>query len=221
MIIGLTVVLALTLVLFAYTLKFTPSWVKEDDSLSPVWTRLNIIGLIAAFLSSLITFFVYGEYQIEYQIVAALSASLLAFVLCQTSVTDFAKRLADRQLFRLANAITALAGVWFLWKYVNTVNLIIYVFLFLVMSIFLFIPKIGASDGRALQLVTLATFPVLGLEGFQYGFLLMGVILFVYAIIHAVHNKSFKDLLTKVSIPMVPIIVSPFLLMVLVMPLFK
>lgn len=209
------------LVLTIFSIKFPPEWVK-DSIVEPKWVKLNLFGLVSASLMMIIVGFIYSGFIPQYSFMAVLSIGVLFYTLVQTAVTDFTFRLADRRLLRLANLISASAGIWFLASYTNKIMLLTYVLLFLFFSMMLFIPKLGQSDARALQLVVLSAMPVIGLQSFQIGFLVAAITIILYGITKSLkENGNLSGLFTKLSLPLVPFIIAPFAVMVLIHPLIQ
>lgn len=202
-----------------FSIKSHPEWLAEGKLL-PSWKKINSLSMIAGILVSAIVYFVlYDSSIISYKGIASLSAGLLTFVLGQTIFTDGFQRLADRRILRFANVLSLAVGLWFLISYDSYFMILIYVLFALFASIVVFLPGIGMSDGRAIQLIVLSVFPVVGIEGFQIGILLFVPIILLYGLIIAIKNKSLKGLFTKISVPMVPLMLAPFLTVVLILPI--
>lgn len=202
-----------------FSIKKPPSWLPEGKLL-PHWKKINLYSLLASVvLASLSYFWIHVDFIAEFKIINSLSISLLTFVFGQTIFTDGWQRLADRRVLRIANVISLVVGVGFLLIFDTQVMLMIYFLLALLATIIVFIPMIGNSDGRAIQLIVLSTFPILGLERIQWGLLLFVPIVLIYGLIVSIKNKSFKGFFTKISVPMVPIMIAPFLA-VMLLPAF-
>lgn len=196
-----------------------PSWI-QDSVLSPQWKKINIGSLLGAIVLSAASYFwIHSSFIIEFKIVNSLAISLLVFIFGQTFFTDGWLRLADRRILRIANLTSLIVGLFFMLVFGNSTLIIIYLIFALLATIIVFLPMIGASDGRAIQLIVLSTFPILGFERLQWGILLFLPILALYWIFNAVKNKSIKGLLSKISVPMVPLMLAPFII-VLMLPAF-
>lgn len=207
--------------LCVFSLRYPPGWVYESP-VFPKWKQLNIISLALSSLLIVATKIMYSAYSDEYALMAMLAIGTMSFIAIQTFATDFTLRLADRRVLRIANLVAASSGLWFLITYTDETMVLLYMLFFLVFSAFFFVPKIGASDVRALQLVTLAGVPVLGLQGFQIGFILVAVAVIAYGVVVSLRtNGNLSGMLTKLSTPLVPLIITPFALMVLIYPLFS
>lgn len=203
----------------AFSISSPPKWIPEGKLL-PHWTTINIGSMIAGVLSSsLIYYILYSDSIIAYKGIASLSAGLISFILGQTIFTDGFQRLADRRILRFANVLSLVVGLWFLFSYESYFIILIYVLFSLLASIVIFLPGIGMSDGRAIQLIMLSVFPVVGIEGFQKGIILFVPLILLYGVIVAVKNKSIKGLFTKISVPMVPLMLIPFLVMIFISPI--
>lgn len=202
-----------------FSIKSPPEWLPEGKLL-PHWSKINVASLIVSFIVSGLTyFFLYADFIVQYKTIASLSAGVVSFVLIQTIFTDGFQRLADRRILRFANVISLVVGLWFLISYESYFFILIYLLFFLFASIVVFLPGIGMSDGRAIQLIVLSVFPVIGIEGFQKGILLFIPIILLYGLIIAAKNKTLKGLFTKISVPMVPLMLAPFLTILLILPI--
>lgn len=204
---GLIIIIAS--VLMSFSLFYKPFWI-DDGPLKTKWNIINICAFIFSIIIGIITYFIHGSF-FEESTVMSLSSTVLSFVLVQTLFTDFCQRLADRRLLRIANFIVGIAGVWFLYSYDDTYLTLLYILLFLGATLIVFLPQIGASDGRAMQLVVLGTFPFLLLEGFQIGLIVFLIEILLFGAYHSIRRKSLRGFWTKISVPMVPLIIFPFL----------
>lgn len=202
-----------------FAIKYRPKFV-EGSLLSSKWVNLNLLSLGISIVLMISAWILYSSYSVSYTFIAALSAGIMGFVTVQTFSTDFALRLADRRLLRIANAISLIAGMWFLISFTDKQMVLLYLLLFLGVSLLLFVPALGQSDARAMQLVVLSAIPVIGTQGFSKGFVLMFVFILAYGFIRGIKDGlGFSAIITKMSIPMVPLIITPFIIMVLFTPL--
>jgi hypothetical protein len=201
-----------------FSIKRPPEWIA-GGVLAPFWSKINLLSLITSVALSLITFLTLSAYMIEFRAVATLSSAVLSFITVQTFFTDFAHRRADRRVLRIANLLSLIAGYWFLNTYDKS-NLIFYAVFAISATAVLFVKSIGDSDARALQLVVLSGLPVVGIFGMQLGIVGFLILTLTYGAALAIKSRSFKLLLTKkTSIPAVPLIVAPFAILVLFLPL--
>lgn len=197
-----------------------PSWLKEGPFL-PHWTKINIIGIIfSSVLAFFSYFFIHVEFIVEFKFLYSLALSLMGYIFVQTVFTDGWQRLADRRILRVAVVSSLLAGSIFLFVFGNSTMWMVYALMFLLATALIFLHSlIGQSDARAIQLIVAATYPALGLERMQWGILLFVPLILIYGVIMAVKNKSFKGFFTKISVPMVPLMLAPFIV-VLMLPVF-
>jgi hypothetical protein len=201
-----------------FSIKRPPEWIAEG-ALAPFWSKINLLGLLVSAVLSTVTFLTLNSYMMEYRVVAALSSAILSFVTVQTFFTDFTHRKADRRVLRIANVISLAVGYWFLNTY-DKQSLVFYAVFAIAATAVLFLNNVGESDARALQLIVLSALPVLGIAGMKLGIVGFLALTLIYGIIWAVKQKSFKLLLTKkASIPAVPLIVAPFAVLMLFLPL--
>lgn len=200
-----------------FSIKRPPEWIA-GGVLAPFWSKISLLSLLISVISALITFFTLSAYMIEFRSVATLSSAILSFITVQTFFTDFAHRRADRRVLRVANILSLVVGYWFLNTYDKS-NLIFYAVFAISATAVLFVQSIGDSDARALQLVVLSALPVIGIFGMQLGIVGFLILTLAYGVAVAIKSRSFKSLLAKkTSIPAVPLIVAPFAILVLLLP---
>jgi hypothetical protein len=201
-----------------FSIKRPPEWIA-GGTLAPFWSKISLLALFTSAILSTATFLTLSSYTMEYRAVATLSSAILSFVTVQTFFTDFAHRRADRRVLRVANILSLAVGYWFLNTY-DKQSLVFYVVFAFAATAALFVKSIGDSDARALQLIVLAALPVVGVEGMKLGIVGFLALTVIYGIGWSIKQKSFRDILTKkMSIPAVPLIVAPFTILMLCLPL--
>ncbi len=192
-----------------------PNWVKEDAALDANWKRLALYSAGAGVLFGLAALTLSLVQGFHGQAVAF--AAVGGFVFFQSLFTDFRLRYVDRWIMRVANVIAAITGAIILSSYGGELDWVLYV-VFTVAAIAVgFLPGIGDSDGRAFTFLVLAAYPTSAVAGIQWAALLIVVSISVYYIGYCFWKKSFslKGLLSKVSFPMVPIVILPVLVVIL------
>lgn len=216
----LIAVLIVPTFLALFSIKRPPEWIA-GGVLAPFWRKINFLSLAISFVFTITAILSLNGYKTEFKALVALSSAVLSFISVQTFFTDFNHRKADRRVLRIANAVSLVAGLWFLNTY-NSQMLVFYVVFGVAATATLFLNSFGESDARALQLIVLAGLPVLGITGMKLGVVGFLALTILYGIIWAIKQRSFRDLLTKkVSIPAVPLIVAPFAVLTLFLPYFQ
>lgn len=212
-----TLALVVPIAMAVFSLRYPPSW-KDKGPLAPFWSKINLLSLAGSAVIALITFFLYRDFVIEYRFIATFSAAIMTFVFGQTLFTDFAQRLADRRLFLIANLSSAIAGFLFIREF-DPLNMPVYIIYAIIAMIFITVPFMGDSDGRAITLIVLSTFPVLGTTGAVGMFLgIVGVLatVLLYATGYAIKHRSFKvAFISKLSVPAVPLMLLPYLILII------
>lgn len=217
--IALIIAILVPTAICVFSIRHPPSWLNKG-SLAPFWSKINFISLSAAALTAILSFILFSSHLSEYRCVAVVSSAILTFVLGQTLFTDFSQRLADRRVFWIASAISGLIGFWFLNQY-DKQSVALYLIFALVATALIFVPSIGDSDGRAAQLVILSAFPVIGINGIQLGIIGFFISVLLYSLFTAIKNKNFKlAFLSQLSIPAVPLVIAPFLLVTIASAFF-
>jgi hypothetical protein len=198
----------------------SPEWLDRDEVLRSGWKLLNAVAgtvslltaigvsaTVSTLTSSTVTITAFG-----------VSVAALVFVTVQSTLSDFRMRMADRWTLRLASVAVGAVGVAEILTHGSTDLLVAYAMFTLIAFAFNFIPKLGASDGRALVLVVLASIPTLGLGGFITPMWGMVALAIAYSVVVAIKSKDITVLVKKVSTPLVPMIVAPYAMAVSVMP---
>jgi len=203
--------------LLILSLKRKPVWVPEGP-LAPFWSKLNYFSFgLSALVSALVVIF-YKDYAFTFKGLVALTVAPYAYIFLQTLFTDFKQRLADRRILNISIVFSAILGIIFLNHY-NYPDLVNFVLFFIFTAILFFIPSIGESDTRALALTLSVAYPIIGLTGIKLALILFFPLLISYFIYLAIKNKNFKAAFAaRVSIPMVPFIILPALLLVVSYP---
>lgn len=213
-VISLAVIAALVL----HSWFFPPTWLDRNESLNKNWKKLDLWSGLMSCVMSLSAFLLYHQsYGGEYSLLAALNAGVLTFVTVQSFATDTTMRLVNRWMLRLASLLVVVPGTWFLCMYQGREMILIYALMAVFFGMLVFLPFVGESDARAMLLVSISTIPVIGLHLFSWGIALVGVAVVIYGLVRTIKERAgVKAFFTKISIPMVPLIVSPFLVMIFV-----
>lgn len=130
---------------------------------------------------------------------------LVSFVLAVSVYTDHKHRQVDRVMLRGALALSLALGTARLIDLGSEPYAVLYVVGILLSFAIMFVPSIGASDSRAFMLLFAAGIPVLDPIFTYYAFLLGIGLWIAYGIVSAIRERKFN-----VSIPMVPYILFPF-----------
>lgn len=214
-IVGIAAIILACLIPFGlgiYSILKEPVWVRENNFLSTYWKPINISAIGFSMICGFMTWNLYKDFEVFINGIALLNVSLLSFCAFQMIFTDFSSRFADRRILRISTIISFLFGIYFSLNTFGTNSIIIYVILFLIATIVVFIPGIGSSDGRALQLAIATSFPLVGLLGLQWGISVFLVLIVAFGIGNAIFKKDIKIILQKISMPLVPIILFSFLI---------
>lgn len=202
--------------LTANSLLRKPTWLEKDAALAANWRRLTYYSLAVGVIFGGAATLLNGIYGWNNQ--SILFASVGGFILLQSIITDFRLRLVDRHGQRIANFFALAGGVYVLSRYGSEFDWLVYcAFIAATFAIGL-LPGIGNSDGRAFVFLVLASFPVAGIAAMQWSAVLFLVSLIIYYIGLSIWQRQFslKGLLTKVSFPLVPVIMVPALVVTLV-----
>lgn len=192
-----------------------PSWLSEDEALESNWNRINLYsgltGLSFGLLATVLAL-VNGEHG---QSIAF--AMVGGYVLFQSIFTDMRLRYVDRWIMRFANLVAVIAGVLILSEFGSSSDWVFYLVFTIAAFATGYLPGIGESDGRAFAFLVLASYPVAATNGVKWSIILMIASIFVYFIAHSIWKKnlSFSGIFTKVSFPMVPLIIFPVLIVIL------
>ena len=211
---GLISLLGLGL-LTANSLLRPPVWVEKDEALQANWQRLNVYSALTGFLLGMGALFLNNTFGWNNQSIVL--ASLGGFIFFQALFTDFRLRLVDRHGQRIANFIALGVGIYVLSQFGSQFDWLVYLAFVAATFAIGLLPGVGNSDGRAFIFLVLASYPVAGISGMQWSAILFLGAIIVYYVAMSIWQKefTFKGLFTKVSFPMVPLIMVPALIVTL------
>lgn len=211
---GLISLLGLGL-LTANSLLRPPVWVEKDEALQANWQRLNVYSALTGFLLGMGALFLNNTFGWNNQ--SIVFASLGGFIFFQALFTDFRLRLVDRHGQRIANFIALGVGIYVLSQFGSQFDWLVYLAFVAATFAIGLLPGVGNSDGRAFIFLVLASYPVAGISGMQWSAILFLGAIIVYYVAMSIWQKefTFKGLFTKVSFPMVPLIMVPALIVTL------
>lgn len=208
---SLTAVLGLGLMATNSLLRY-PEWLERDEALKTNWRRLTGYSVITGALfgtGALLLNLLAGWNQ-----QSVVFASLGGYIFFQSMFTDLRLRRVDRWGQRIANVISLAVGCYVLSQYGTEVNWIIYLSFVAATFAIGLLPGVGDSDGRAFMFLVIATYPISAIAGLQWSAILFLACLIVYYVGMSIWKREFsiRGLFTKVSFPMVPIIILPVLI---------
>jgi Flp pilus assembly protein TadB len=191
-----------------------------DAALKANWKRLTVYSAVTGVIFGLAALVVNSIYGWNQQ--SIVFASLGGYVFFQSIFTDFRVRNVDRHGQRIANFLALATGAYILSLYGSQFDWLVYLAFVAATFAIGLLPGVGNSDGRAFVFLVLATYPVAGIAGMQWSAVLFLVTIIAYYLGMSIWKRefTFKGLLTKVSFPMVPLIMVPALLVTLIGRLF-
>lgn len=201
--------------LTANSLLRPPAWVEKDQALQANWKRLNSYSAATGMLFGIAALVLNSSFGWHQQ--SIVFASLGGFVFFQALFTDFRLRLVDRHGQRIANFIAFGVGIYVLSQFGSQFDWLVYLAFVAATFAIGLLPGVGNSDGRAFIFLVLASFPVAGISGMQWSAILFLGAIIVYYLGMSIWQREFtlKGLFTKVSFPMVPLIMVPALIVTL------
>lgn len=159
-----------------------------------------LLGLFIAAMESMATA---GGLELLGFARASLGA-MAAFLVALSFYTDHRYRKVDRVVLRVA-ILTAIGfGIPRLIEMNTEAFVVLYIVSILIALATMFVPSMGDSDARAFVLLFAAGIPTLGVLYAYYSFLVGIGLWLAYGLVMAVKKRT-----TKVSIPMVPYILTP------------
>lgn len=213
----------LPLLLLAFSWFVRPVWLAESD-LKNKWSRILIQSTVISYLAGFLVFFMIqtvnltSNYVISATNLFTSMAMLASFPILQSFYTDLKHRLVDRFILWVTTGLAMIIGGFSIYETngQNHLMIISYLTLFAIASVILFIPAIGKSDGRSFQLLIATVFPVASFSGITTSMILFLAALFIYGIIISIKEKDLTILFKKrISMPMVPLIITPALVTIL------
>lgn len=198
-----------------------PAWAKpkEEDgpgapekwSTSAHWRRLAPFPIVTALAAVGVVLVPLADDDTYFRTLSvAMSTGVVTLVFMYSLITDLQIRLVDRRIMNwamLASAVTSVAWLVSYWSPLTAITAA--VVWFLGALAYLFLPSLGASDARALMLIGIAAVPPVGYFGFMWGTILASMLFIVVGFGTAILKRRMK-----ISIPAVPILLGPYLLMI-------
>lgn len=199
----------------AVSYRYRPSWLEEDTYLDENWRKIANQAIAAGAVAVVVGLLISLAFGLRGQ--AAAFGGPIAFAVVQSFYTDLRVRYADRWILRVAMVSSLFAGSLVLALHGTELDWVIYLSAAAVAFALGLFPGVGQSDGRAFTILVLATYPTIGIMGLQTA--LVGMVIAIaayYGISSAIKKEfTFKGLMTKVSFPMVPLILAPTLFVAL------
>lgn len=192
-----------------------PSWVTESEGLNQNWRRLAIYSTITGVLFVFADLALVATNKLPGFTVALVG--VLGYLVFQSLFTDFTLRRVDRMVMRVATFGSFTLSLYLLFTYGSELNRVIFAVFAIAATATLYLPGVGDSDGRSFQLMIFTLYPIFGLTGLKAALVGMLAATVIYYIASSIIGKSWrlKQLLVKVSFPMVPLILTPVLLILL------
>lgn len=202
--------------------KIDDSWFNEKSRSKKEWKKINFLSFFVSSTFGILTqLIMYKDFDNDFTVIASISSSLLTYITVQSFFTDFYDRRVDRKGLRISCLISAVFGFYLIFQN-DPIYMFLYVIYILLATSTFFIRSpvtkklyVSQSDSRAIILVVLAAFPILGINYFNTAALMVALMVILYGVFAALKNRDFGILYKKkISIPMVPLIVAPFSLAV-------
>ena len=195
--------------MLAFSLLRRPTWVAEAKELESNWTLLAWQSVLSGLILGSVAFFV--ALKNDWLMQSVPMALVGGYLFFQSLFTDFALRYVDRWILRVANLTAGLVGIYVLSTRGLEHDWLLYGSFAAVAFAIGLLPGIGDSDGRAFLFLILSTYPIMAIAGLQYAFLGMLACIVIYFISYSIWKGkfTFRGLMTKMSFPMVPLIIFP------------
>ena len=213
----LLVSFSLAAALLIFSLASPPEW---RERFLGSWRKINVISATLAAVGAVFSVATWSSTPPLVLTAIAVSTVSLWFATVQSIYTDPALRLVDRRMLYLSMLPPLI--LHFIALKDSQVMLTSWVIFMLASGALIFLPGVmGASDGRALLLVAIAAFPILGFRFLTWGFTGFLLIVICYSIIRALQDRrqGSKDNMLKLftkkrSVPAVPMILAPFAVLI-------
>lgn len=199
----------------------SPDWFHK---ITTSWKKVNLVALGSGAVMAIGTAMLSGGLHWLPTVGIAMSAGLMTFAGMQAAFTDPQARSVDRRMLYLVMIPPFIINLVIYLMNPNDPAFAVWMILILFTGALLPFPLMGASDARALIIVSVAAFPPIGLVFFSYGFGIFLVSIIVYTLVMAAITSAkanekktktfFKYIVGKHSIPAVPFIILPFALLI-------
>lgn len=209
--------IAVVVSLAIFSMVRPPAWLHKYEG---DWKKTNLLSVLLAAVLAGVSVAAWASTSLLPLTAIAVSTGCLTFACGQAASTDPRLRLVDRRMLTLATLPPLALHTLVLWGSGSPV-LTGWIILMLVSAALIFLPGVmGPSDGRALFLVAAAAFPPLEFHYFVWGFMGFLAIALLYSFwVAARETKPFavapylRSVITKRSMPAVPMIIAPFALL--------
>lgn len=200
---------------------WNPGWhgkVLESTENKFTWKKLNLVSAGVSLVLSLMTaaLATYGNVQDISSAALVTSIATMAFVLVQTYVTDTKMRYADRGTLRFATIMAFASSLtYYLYNdsFIAQFEMYAWIIAFVAATLLLYMPGFGSSDGRAIALAVAAAVPVVGVIGVAFSMVFYAIAALVFVVwIVLKYKVSSIAYVNHISIPAVPFLLFPFLL---------
>jgi hypothetical protein len=205
------------LAFYGFAVSKPPEWANK---LKVSWRKVNALSLLSACAVTILTAVLCRRLPLLPAAAAILSTSVVTYCLTQSVFTDFTLHLVDRQSLYAAAIVTFPLHLATAIRYDNELLYAPWAIVIIGFGALVFMPGIvGPSDGRALLLVSVSTYPIIESQFIQAFAFFIGSAL-VYILLRALYiscrEKKLRTLKRELSgkkqHPMVPFILMPFLL---------
>lgn len=207
---------------------WNPGWhaqVAEKTNGKFTWRSLNrLAGVVSAALALISAGLLeYGNVQDISSATLITAIATISYVLVQSLVTDTKLRLADRGTLRLATVFAfGMTLTYYLYNHQIIPQFEMYAWLIAMACamLLIYMPGFGSSDARAISLAVAGSVPIVGILGIAFSMIfyaLSAVIFIVWVVMK--YKVSSIMYVNHISIPAVPFLLFPFLVVTLYAPL--
>lgn len=210
----LTISTLLTVAGGVLPLLFPTDWEQEKYDVIP-WRKTGIVSIVLGLFAILIVGLGLGkDASLALLLSGTLAAGLITVCLVYSLVTDWTLRLVDRRLLNGSSLLLVGPSIYLLISEKDIITAAVaLMFLTFATFIYLFIYSIGASDVRALVLVSTGAIPFIGFSGFIWGSLFAGIYFVIIGLSVAFYQRTMRA-----SFPAVPMLIFPYWLMIVIAP---
>lgn len=213
-----------SLLLFLLSRRRKPEWIIEDyttgENHTQNWTKYNNIAWIVSNMVNLIIvvlFMITASVGIQETLPYSMITTVLTYMFIQSVYTDNSFRKVDRMSLYLSCLIAFSGNLLFVFY--NPVNIAFWVITMIVSFSLVMFPIMGASDGRAILLLSIALVPLTSVGYFFLSiilFIVLSLLFVIFEILRNTRKLGFSDSLKNSgkSIPAVPLILFPALAIV-------
>lgn len=218
--------LIVAFIMYAMVTLRKPEWFHSEDldnivEVRQKWHFYSVLSFVLSLLASFVPIALLVVVKLAaFTPFFAINTAAVTFIAVFSLLTDPKLRLVDRHILRVGMVLTLLttSAYILLLSFGDLASLVSYGIILLIICIVLIFPIMGASDARAIFITYTSMIGFMSGFGITATWILAMLVAIGYALKKNNGNLK-KAFLTKISLPLVPILLVPNAVLLVVSPL--